>query len=74
MARHYELNWYGEVLVHLDWAGEYTLCGLALEGDCEVNKNSPAIETSKKINCKNCIAIINFCKSIKKTEITKEQK
>ena len=40
-------------------AGDYLLCGLAPEGG---NGDQQCFETSAAINCKNCVAIIEFCK------------
>ena len=47
---------------------DYTLCGLALEGE---NGDEPMEETRDRIRCPGCIATINFCKSIKASEINR---
>lgn len=47
-------------------AGEFSLCGLALEGE---RGDTPMIEIHKSIDCRNCIATIEHCKSIRNREI-----
>ena len=47
--------------------GEFTLCGVAFDGDA-VSRVSPDkyyIEKEGKPTCEDCIALINFCKAIK---------
>ena len=49
-------------LVHCEAANgqDYTLCGFTLDGD-----QGPIDEVSdSKINCPDCIGIINFCRSL----------
>jgi hypothetical protein len=45
----------------------YTLCGLETSGDSDLNLKESVI-TSKKVNCKHCIAIVLLCKKIRSTE------
>lgn len=46
--------------------GDYTLCGLTLDGDpCTAGDY---VETDERVDCDQCIAIVNFCKAIKKRE------
>lgn len=39
--------------------GDYLLCGFAPEGE---DGNQTCVETATAINCKDCIAVIEFCK------------
>lgn len=48
--------------------GEYTLCGLALEGE---NGDTPMEETRDLIRCPDCEGIILHCKLVKPAEINK---
>ncbi len=45
---------------------DLTVCGYTLDGDDKTAGGY--IVTSEKINCPQCIQIINYCKSIKKSE------
>ena len=47
-------------------AGEFTLCGLAPEGE---RGDEYMVEVAGPIDCKNCIGIIRHCKSLKKYQI-----
>lgn len=49
-------------------AGEYTLCGFALEGE---TGDDPMEETRDLINCKSCEAIITYCKRIPPSAINR---
>ena len=50
--------------------GEHTLCGTAFDGD-GFSDELTFIEVKDKITCPDCIKQINFCKSIKASEIEK---
>jgi len=48
----------GETRVHYEGAvGDFTLCGDALEVD-EHSASHPPEETSKRVDCENCLAIV----------------
>lgn len=47
-------------------AGEFTLCGLALEGE---RGDAQMTETPAGIDCRNCVAIIEQCKRVRNGEI-----
>lgn len=48
---------------------DYTLCGLdASTGDSNAGIEAP-IKTDAKINCPQCINIIQFCKKLKMSEM-----
>lgn len=49
-------------------AGEFTLCGLALEGE---RGDTPMQETRDLIRCQDCESIILHCKMVKPAEINK---
>jgi len=44
---------------------DYTLCGHDLAGDKEYESGA---RTEKKVNCKMCINIVEYCKKIKRDE------
>jgi len=46
---------------------DYTLCGLDTMGDETLGIHAP-IKTSAKVNCPECIWIVQFCQNIKKSE------
>ncbi len=49
---------------------DYTLCGLTMDGD---EKTGGAFDnTNKKVNCPECIGMVEFCKTVKKNEYKKE--
>jgi hypothetical protein len=52
-----------KTIVHCISAGQadYSLCGHDLAGDTEYGS---AVRTTEKINCEDCINIINFCKRL----------
>lgn len=52
-----------KTIVHCVSAGQsdYSLCGHDLAGDTDYDS---AIRTTEKINCEDCIDIINFCKRL----------
>jgi hypothetical protein len=54
-----------EGATHLDGAtaaGEFTLCGLAQEGE---RGDQQMVETSGPIDCPTCVGIIRYCKGLK---------
>lgn len=61
----------GENVWHGDaWNGDdRTLCGLAYEGEGHYVDANPVFSQTEKINCIDCINLINHCKSIKKLNI-----
>ena len=68
MAGKIKITEYGKTYTHFTGlSSDYTLCGLSGETDetcCIIVLN----KSSKKVNCPKCIAIINHCKSIDKSE------
>lgn len=52
-----------KTIVHCISAGQsdYSLCGHDLAGDTDYDN---AVRTTEKINCEDCIDIINFCKRL----------
>lgn len=42
---------------------DYTLCGITLDGDSETAGDYNT--TDEKVNCRDCISIIQYCKSLK---------
>lgn len=62
-----------ETCVHFSWAiTDQTLCGVDQLGDPTIGIQV-GVGTSQKVDCPDCIAIVQFCKSVKSTEIQKEQ-
>ena len=57
--------------------GDSMLCGHVFEGECEAHWTKSALinarETSKKINCPDCIRIIESCKRVKAIEINRKK-
>ena len=45
---------------------DYTLCGLTM--DLDPHTCGDYINTREKVNCRNCINITNYAKSIKRSE------
>lgn len=45
---------------------DYSLCGLALEGE---RGDTPMTDTAEDIDCGRCIATIRFCKRVRDGEI-----
>lgn len=46
---------------------DYTLCGITMDGDTWTAGDYDY--TKEKCNCRDCIAIVNLCKKIKRTEL-----
>jgi len=59
----------GTEIVHFVGVGQkdFALCGQDLAGDDEMGWSS-STETKLKVNCKNCIEIVEYCKSINRNE------
>jgi len=54
---------------------EFTLCGLAMDSSLNIEGFEWLNTTQQtKPNCKNCIDLINFCKSIPKSSLSKKLK
>lgn len=45
----------------------YTLCGLETGGDESIGIQMPTV-VKRKVNCPDCIRIVEFCHDIKKSE------
>ena len=45
--------------------GEFTLCGIAFDGDANNSKNVVIKKENGKVTCRNCIAIIKLCRTAK---------
>jgi len=60
MAMHYRSE---DGIIHCEGinSGDYMLCGIAPEGECG---DEHCVATTATINCKNCIAIIEFSRRI----------
>jgi len=53
----------------IDSVQDYTLCGLTLDGD---NVTAGGFDgTKEKVNCTDCIRLIEYCKQISKNEYLK---
>lgn len=54
--------------IHFDYhVNDYTLCGLDTCGDEYLGIGIP-VKVKRKVNCPACIAIVEFCHNIKKSE------
>lgn len=70
-ARHLKIKTNEDNLVHFDQHhNEYTLCGLDIMGDYRLGI-ARAEETKEKVNCIQCIRLVELCKAIKSTEYRK---
>ena len=54
-----EIHFFGTI-------NDYTLCGLTMDSDEETCGDF--VPTKEKVNCNNCISIVNYSKSIKRSE------
>lgn len=65
----------GESVIHFPGAhqSDYSLCGQDLAGDSldERGNYEQSEYTKEKVNCKDCIKIVEHCKSILKSEYIK---
>lgn len=61
--------------VHFKLDSEWTLCGLAVEGNCdespysENHKLQDFVKTTRPADCPQCLHIVDYVKTIKKREI-----
>jgi hypothetical protein len=69
MAKHMR-EFTDKSVVHCDGpdGNDYTLCGLALEGE---NGDEPMEETNWRVTCKQCIGTIAYCKAVRSKELQK---
>jgi len=60
----------GEEIIHFvgNAQKDVSLCHYDLAGDYNY---SEGVGTNKKVNCKDCIAIVEYCKRIKSSEYEK---
>lgn len=72
VSNHYRIIDVEDDFIHAQGISDYTLCGLGFEGNIDHGAIAHVKKTREKINCPQCIFIINFCKSIKNNEIEKE--
>lgn len=69
MAKHIRIKTVENAYVHIDGErNDYTLCGLDIMGDPTLCIDEAEI-TNRKVDCPTCIAIIQFCKKIKASEL-----
>ena len=56
------------LIIHCDGAdgAGYTLCGYATEGE---TGNEPLTEVAAQINCERCIAVLDFCRRVRPSEV-----
>lgn len=59
----------GKVIVHFVGVRQqdYALCGQDLAGDSKLGYLESQ-RTNEKVTCRDCIAIVKFCKTIKRSE------
>jgi len=58
-------------LIHFFYGiNDYTLCGLDTNGDEHLGIQEP-INTNKPVNCFLCLNVVNFCREIKDSELSK---
>jgi len=68
MAKHLKIKTESDNDVHFNGVfDDHTLCGLDTNGDSHLRIGIP-IEVKTKVNCKQCISLISYCYSIKKSE------
>jgi len=62
----------GVIIIHFRSINQddYGLCGADLAGDSvhEFGAYEASKQTSSKVNCSDCIRIVNYCKKIKRNE------
>lgn len=65
MARHFIEP---GIIIHCDGplGDSYTLCGASIGG---VNENEEWPETAANINCRQCIAVLDFCRKVRPGEV-----
>lgn len=59
----------GKVTVHFVGVGQkdYALCGQDLAGDSKLGYTESQ-NTKEKVTCRDCIEIVEYCRSIKRSE------
>jgi hypothetical protein len=68
MKTHIRIKTFENNYVHFDThQNNYTLCGLETGGD-ETFSIEKSILTKRKVNCPDCIRIVEFCHQIEKKE------
>ncbi len=68
MASHIKIKTEEDTRVHFDvHRNNYTLCGLETGGDESIGI-MPGKYVKVKVNCPDCIGIVNFCHNIKTSE------
>ena len=74
MAQHIKIKTSTDHFVHFDRRfNSTTLCLLETGGDESIGIKAGVITTAK-VNCPDCIAIINFCKNVLPNEIAIKKK
>lgn len=74
MDRYQVIHFDGQKIVHADGVfqpGDIALCGSDLMGDSHLGWYGATLTTAK-IDCRACIRIIEYCKTIKATKYHKE--
>jgi len=70
MATHIKIKTLENSFTHFDThSNNYTLCGLETGGDGGLDISESVI-VKRKVNCPDCIRIVEFCHNIKKSEFT----
>lgn len=70
MATHIKIKTTRDNHTHFDThLNNYTLCGLETGGDEGMNIMIGKV-VKTKVNCPDCIRIVNFCQKINKSELT----
>lgn len=70
MASRIKIKTQEDADTHFDFSlggQSYTLCGLETSGDEFLGISIPVI-VKRKVNCKRCIMIVEFCQEIKQKE------
>ena len=70
MAVHIRIETTDNNDTHFIGENSYTLCGLETCGDETMGIEKGTV-VKKKVNCPDCVEIVNYCKSIKNSEIDK---
>lgn len=66
----------GECLNHVEspLVGDYTLCGLSLDGDDGSGGGAEISHPTRgKINCPDCVKFIRFCKTVPAKKLAADQ-
>lgn len=71
MKKKYEIEYFDKTrVVHYDGVfqpGDVALCGSDLMGDSIADGWHPATPTNKKVDCRQCIRIVEYCQALPKT-------